>query len=307
MRRRRFLVGAVGASTFLLMGHSPYRKWTQYRARHTVIVTDRSDAGSFPLGERLAAHLAERRPELSPTATRAQSSATVLSLLRSRQADIALLRGEDAYQGLHGSGPYAALATSIRALAGIAPEYLYVLVPAPSAIRAVPELKGRRVGVVDEGRAGIKIRRLVAASGLDPDADVRWSSLAADEAAAALDRGAADVSCLESPLLAPMRALPRRADDLRLRAIAQSDAMRALIERHGPVYFPASRPDGADADLEVDGPVLGEVRLIVCRDDYPAVRARVLAQALAGWDGLAPPKTPLPIPLHPAVPELTAD
>jgi len=308
MHRRRFLAGAVAASALLLMGHSPYRKWAQYRARHTVIVTDRSDAESFPLGERLAAHLAAERPELRATATRAESSTTVLSLLRSRQVDVALLRGEDAYQGLHGAGPYAALATPLRALAGVAPEYLYVLVPAVSAIRTMAELKGRRVGVADAGgRVRIKVWRLAAAAGLDPDADVRWSSLRADDVGAALDRGEVDVSCLESPQLAPLRALPRLADDRRLRAVAQGDAVRALIDRHGPVYFPASLARDAAVDLEVDGAVLGEVRLLVCRDDYPAERARVLAEALGGWDGLAPRKTPLPIPLHPAVAVLTAD
>jgi TRAP transporter TAXI family solute receptor len=308
MYRRHFLAGAVAASMLLLMGHSPYRKWAQYRARHTVIVTDGSDAGSFPLGERLAAHLAARRPELSATATRAQSSATVLSLLRSRQVDVALLRGEDAYQGLHGVGPYTALATPLRALAGVAPEYLYVLVPALSPIRTMAQLKSRRVGVADAGgRARIKVRRLAAAAGLDPDADVRWSSLRADEVGAALDRGEVDVSCLESPLLAPAHALPRLADDRRLRAVAQGDAVRALIDRHGRSYFPASLADDAAANLELDGPILGEVRLLVCRDDYPAERARVLAEALGGWDGRAPRKTPLPIPLHPAVAELTAD
>jgi TRAP-type uncharacterized transport system substrate-binding protein len=308
MHRRLFLAGAVAASMLPLMGHSPYRKWTQYRARHTVIVTDRSDAESFPLGERLAAHLAARRPELSATASRAQSSATVLSLLRTRQVDVALLRGEDAYQGLHGAGSYAALATPLRALVGVAPECLYVLVPARSEIRTMAQLKGCRVGVVDvsSGRVQNKTRRLAAAAGLDPEVDVRWSALRPSDVAAALDHGEVDVSCLESPLLGPARAFPRLADDRRLRAVAQGDALRVLIDRYGPIYFPAS-PEDAEADLQLDGPVLGEVRLLVCREDYPAERAQVLAEALGGWDGLAPRKTPLPIPLHPAVTALAAD
>lgn len=308
MHRRRFLAGAVAASTLPLMGHSPYRKWTQYRARHTVIITDRSDAESFPLGERLAAHLSVRRPELKPTAARSESSATVLSLLRTRQVDVALLRGEDAYQGLHGAGPYAALGTPLRALAGVAPEYVHVLVLAASPIRTMAELKGRRVGVADAGgRVRIKVQRLAAAAGLDPHADVRWSLLRPSDVAIALDRGEVDVSCLESPLLAPARAVPRLADDRSLRAVAQGGALRALIDHYGPVYFPASRAEGADVDLQTDGPVLGEVRLLVCREDYSAERARALVEALGGWDGLAPRKTPLPIPLHPAVMALTAD
>lgn len=303
MLRRLFLAGTVAAGASLLMGHSPYRKWAQYRARHTVIATDGSDAEAFQLGERLAARLAVQRPELNATATRAQNSAAVLSLLRSRQLDVALLRGDDAYQGRNGAGPYTALATPLCALAGIAPEYLYVLTSTQSTIRTTAELKDRRVGVADAGgRVLNKARRLVAASGLDPDADVRWSSLRAADAAAALDRGDIDAWCLESPASHPSaQALPQLGGDRRFRAVGQADAVRTLIDRHGPVYFPANPADDTDAGLVGDGPILGEVRLFVCRDDYPAERARTLAVALDGWDGLAPPKTPLPIPLHPAV------
>jgi TRAP transporter TAXI family solute receptor len=303
MLRRLFLAGTVAGGASLLMGHSPYRKWAQYRARHTVIATDGSDAEAPALGEQLAARLVVQRPELNATATRAQSSAAVLSLLRSRQLDVALLRGEDAYQGLHGAGPYTALVTPLCALAGIAPEYLYVLTSAQSTIRTTAELKGRRVGVADAGgRVVIKVRRLVAASGVDPDADVRWSALRAADAVAALDRGEVDAWCLESPASrASAYAMPQPGGGHRLRAVGQGDAVRALIDRHGPVYFAAHPADGAGAGLATDGPVLGEVRLFVCRDDYPAERARTLAVALEGWEGLAPPKTPLPIPLHPAV------
>jgi len=134
MDRRSFLVGAVGVSALFLMGHSPYRKWSQYRALYTVIATDRTDAGSFPLGERLARRLA-RRPDLRATAARSEDARTLLSLLKTRQLDLALLRAEDAHQGLHGTGSYASLMTPLRALAGLAPEYLHVLLPASSPLR----------------------------------------------------------------------------------------------------------------------------------------------------------------------------
>jgi TRAP-type uncharacterized transport system substrate-binding protein len=223
----------------------------------------------------------------------------VLSLLRSRQLDVALLRGEDAYLGLRGAGPYALLATPLCALAGVAPEHLYVLASPQSAIRTIPDLRNRRVGADDGGRARLKLRRLVAVAGLDPDTDVRWSPLRTIEAAAALERGEVDVWCLESPSLASAHIQLGR--EHRLRAVDQADAVRAVIDRHGPVYFAAAPDEGLDAGFAGNGPVLGEVRLLVCRDNYPTERARILAEALEGWDSLAPPQTPLPIPLHPAV------
>lgn len=307
MRRRMFLTGALGASAALLMGHSPYRRWSQYRARHTVIATDRVDAGSFPLGERLARHVASRRPDLKAMAARSENPRTLLSLLKSRQLDLAVLRAEDAYQGLYGTGPYASFMMPLRALAGVAPEYLHVVVPAPSPVRAIGDLKGERVGIVEGGgRARVKAERVAAAFGLDPEGDVRWQPLATDEALSALGPGGVVACCLESPLPAPALAPGRRPAGLRLRLIPHGEAVPALVARHGPIYFRASPEIGLYPDLEAVGDVLGEARLLVCREDYPVEKALAVVGALAGWDELAPPRTPLPIPLHPAL-ALTGD
>lgn len=302
MRRRVFLTGAVGASALLLMGHSPYRKWSRYRALYTVIVTDRADAGSFPLGERLARHVAARRPDLKATAARAEDPRTLLSLLKSRQLDLALLRAEDAYQGLHGTGPYASLMTPLRALAAVAPEYLHVVVPAPSPIRAIADLRGERVGIVEAGgRARAKAQRMAAAFGLDPEGDVLWKSLAEDEALSALGAGRVVACCLEGPVPAPALAAGRRPAGLRLRLVPHGEAVSVLVARHGPIYFRAALGADRYPDLEAVGEVLGEARLLVCREDYPADKARAIVEALAGWEELAPLGTPLPIPLQSAL------
>ncbi len=302
MHRRTFLTGALGAGALLLMGHAPYRKWYRYRASHTLIATDRADAGSFPLGARLAHHVAARRPDLNATAGRGENPRTLLSLLKSRQLDLALLRAEDAYQGLHGIGPYASLITPLRALVTVAPEYLYVVVPAPSPIRSISDLRGKRVGIVEGGgRARVKAERVAVAFGLDPESDVRWQPVATDKALSVLAPGLLAACCLESPLPSPVLAAGRRPAGLRLRLVPHGRAVPALVARYGPIYFRAMV--GADwyPGLEAGVDALAEARLLVCRADYPAEKARALVEALAGWEELAPPGTPLSIPLHPAL------
>ncbi len=302
MHRRVFLTGVLGASAGLLMGHSPYRKWSQYRARHTMIATDRGDARAFPLGERLVRHVAARRPDLNATAGRAQDPRTLVSLLKSRQLDLALLRAEDAYQGLHGTGPYASLITPLRALAVLTPEYLHVVVPAPSPVRAIGDLRGKRVGIIEDGgRTRAKAERVAAAFGLDPQSDIRWESLAEAEALSALAAVRVVACCVESPAPAPVLAAGRRPAGLRLRIVPHGDAVPTLVARHGPIYFRAVLGSDRYPDLEAGADVVGEVWLLVCRDDYSAERARALAEALTGWDELAPPGTPFPIPVHPVV------
>jgi len=303
MKRRVFLAGVLAASALPLMGHSPYRKWSQYRARYTVIATDRTDPGSFSLGERLAQRVAARRPELRATAARSQDARTLLSLLRTRQLELALLRAEDAFQAAEGTGPYAMLATPLRVLAALAPEYLHIVVGASSAVRAVGDLKGQRVGIVDgAGRARLKAQRIVAAYGLDPEADVAWQSVAPGQGLSALGAGLVAAYCLEASAPAAELSPEQRPAGVRLRLIQHGDALPALVARHGPVYFPA--PLGAERypDVEAGVEVLAEARLLVCREEYPPERARAVVEALAGWEELAPTGTPLPVPAHPALP-----
>jgi hypothetical protein len=146
----------------------------------------------------------------------------------------------------------------------------------------------------------VKARRLLAASGLDPDADVRWTTLAAADGIPALGRGDIDAWVFESSSPAPGPALGQPpAHPLRL--VPQGPVLPALVARHGPIYFPLTPAAVADAAVEVDGQVLAEARILVCRADYPAERARSIVQALEGWSELAPLDTPLPIPRHAAV------
>lgn len=295
------LIGALGASAFFLTAHTPYPRWYRYRASHTVIATDREDARSFPLGGRLAQHLATRVPEMKPTAARSKNPEKLLSSLRSHQLDLALLRAEDAYKGLHGKPPYAALATPLRVLAALTPEYLYVFVQDGSAIHTIADLRGKRVGLVnDGGRAGRKAQRVVAVFRINPATEIEWKSLHAADATSALSDGRVEAVCVELP---PPGADPlsrRLMADPRLRLLPSGTAVPVLTKQHGPIYFQANIDDG-DTPVAEASDVMGELRLLVTRDDYPAERARAVAEALADWEERAPSNVSVPIPLHQAL------
>jgi len=106
-RRRIVQLGLAGAAYLLLAAHTPYRQWTVYRQRHLVIVTNRADTPSFPLGQRLAAVLAEQLPESRARVARAPHAARIASLISSRQMDVALLRVGEARALLLGRPPFA--------------------------------------------------------------------------------------------------------------------------------------------------------------------------------------------------------
>ena len=109
MRRRQFLHAVlVGTLGFVSSGHTPYRQWMVYRQRHLLILTDRSDPPSYPLGKRVAAVLATHLPASKARVTRAPHTERVASLISSKQLDVALMSPRDAVALAAGLPPFEA-------------------------------------------------------------------------------------------------------------------------------------------------------------------------------------------------------
>lgn len=108
MRRRAFIrAGLVLGTWFLATGHTPYRQWAVYRRTHLLILTDKSQPGTFELGQRVADLLAEYLPESRARVTRAPYRERVASLLGSGQLDVALLDATVAEALFRGDPPFA--------------------------------------------------------------------------------------------------------------------------------------------------------------------------------------------------------
>jgi TRAP-type uncharacterized transport system substrate-binding protein len=91
----------------LAEAHTPYKQWVVYRKKHLLIGTDKSVKGSYPLGKRLAAVLAEKLPESQARVARAPNSTRIASLLATGQLDVALLPTQQAVALAQGQPPFA--------------------------------------------------------------------------------------------------------------------------------------------------------------------------------------------------------
>lgn len=107
-RRRRLLLAcaAAGGLWWLASGHTPYRQWAVYRARHLLVGTSRADAPSYPLGQQVAALLAAALPESRARVSRAPDQRRLASLLGTGQMPLALLSRADAAALMRGSGMF---------------------------------------------------------------------------------------------------------------------------------------------------------------------------------------------------------
>jgi hypothetical protein len=101
-----------------VLGHSPYRQWQVYRKSRLIIVTSAADAGSYRLGEALAALLARELPDSRALAARAADAREIVKLLASDQLEVAVLSADDARDAGAGRGRFAADgALALRTLA----------------------------------------------------------------------------------------------------------------------------------------------------------------------------------------------
>ena len=108
MRRRRFIeVVVVSVAWAQASAHTPYRQWAVYRRKHLLILTSKTDAPTFPLGERVAKVLAAHLPASKARVARAPHTKRIASLISSKQMDVAILSLGDAAELMTGRAPFA--------------------------------------------------------------------------------------------------------------------------------------------------------------------------------------------------------
>ena len=169
-------------------------------------------------GERQAVPAVVAKPLINLATSGGRSN---LRLLRSGAASAILLRGNEAILAAEGKGPFApdGVFPELRALAGLFPEQVQVVVLAASPIASVADLIGKRLAVAAEGPTALieaeDILRAhrVALSALAGPAEV----LSPKAALAALIRGERDAVILTAPAPSPA-----------LRAFAAVNAVRLL-------------------------------------------------------------------------------
>jgi len=157
--RRAALLAALG-----LFAVKPVRSAEAIR----VTLATATPGGGFPaFGAAFADGIHRADPGLTIETFASAGSVENLGLLRADRVDLGLVQGEYAY-------PAFAMADGIRVLAPMYPTPGLFVVPAASAIRSVADLRGCAV-VLGTHQSGLTVmgRRALAASGIDPEHDIR--------------------------------------------------------------------------------------------------------------------------------------
>jgi TRAP transporter TAXI family solute receptor len=168
---------------------------TDLRDRHLVLGTGNATGVFYQVGgayaDVITTHLPGYEAIVAPTA----GSADNLLRLGRGDVDIALTFADVATDAVRGRGTFAGGARPLCALAVVYQGYTHLVVRADAGIRTPADLRGKRVstGTVNSGTEFLALR-LLRAAGLDPDRDIRRSSLSLSATTRGLAGGTLDAT-----------------------------------------------------------------------------------------------------------------
>ncbi|PRY38220.1 TAXI family TRAP transporter solute-binding subunit [Umezawaea tangerina] len=251
MKRRAFLLGAVALTAC----------GTGTPSGDLTIAAGEQGGLYLDFATLLAAALG---PALRTTPKATAGSLENLSLLRDRQADLALTLAD------------TAIGADLRALGRVYENYFQLVVRSDDPATAVHDLAGRALSLGARG-AGATVfgERLVTAAALGDRVD----HLPLAAAAQALADRRIDAFLWSGGL--PTPTLSALDEEVPIRLLPLADVLTSLRDRYGRVYEPVSVPAGVYRST-ADIPTVGVANLLVCRPDLPDDIAGAVTRVLVG-------------------------
>jgi TRAP transporter TAXI family solute receptor len=296
--RRALLAGLSLASAALLACGGQAGDPGAAPLRRISIATGGTGGVYYVLGGALARALSRDVPALEATAEVTSASVENLQFVAQGTADVAFTLADTAADAAKGRGRFER-PLPLRALAVLYTNATHIVVPAEAPVRAVGDLRGRRVstGAPNSGTEVIA-ERVLRAAGIDPRADLARERLGFGESVAALKDGRIDAFFASAGVPAAAVLDAAATPGFQARLVSDAHLVERLVAEHGPLYSSVTIPAGAYPGL---GSVeVSAVRnLLVVREDMPADLAYAITRTLfEKKDELAA--------AHPAARELSA-
>lgn len=236
-----------------------------------VIGTGGTGGVFFPYGGGLARIITEKMTDAEATAEVTGGSVDNMKLIQVGDADLGLSTVDSAYDAIKGEGAYKETgAVEACALAVLYTSFVHVVALQESGIATVADMKGKRISV---GSAGSSTEgaadRILAAAGLDPQADITRDNLSVAESVAAMKDKKIDaffwIGGLPTSAVTDLVATP----NLPVTFIDTSAVVEQLREQYGPVYTAFTLPQATYAGLTADVPGVGIGNILFVNASMP--------------------------------------
>lgn len=236
----------------------------------------------FPYGGGLARVFTEKLENAEATAEVTGGSVDNMKLIQVGDADLGLSTVDSAYDALIGEGAYKDTgAVEACALAVLYTSFVHVVALEESGITTVAEMKGKRISV---GSAGSSTEgaadRILAAAGLDPQADITRDNLSVAESVAAMKDRKIDaffwIGGLPTAAVSDLVATP----NLPVKFLDTSEFVEGLRAEFGPVYTAFDIPAGTYAGFDSAIPGIGIGNILFVSATMPVALAHQLLDTI---------------------------
>jgi TRAP transporter TAXI family solute receptor len=234
----------------------------------------------YPLGGGLAEVIADNIEGYTASVQETNASVDNMLLIGDGGADIAFTLGDTAGDAVNGEGDdFAEGPIEACALARLYDNFTQIVTSSDAGIASVEDMRDKRISLGSPGSGTEVIAlRILAAAGIDPDADIERQQLGVDETVAALRDGTIDAGFWSGGL--PTSALVDYATSGDMTLIPTAEYTSALVEQHGEFYVEDVIPAGSYEGQDEDVPTISVPNLLVVNTDMPEDLQRQLTQVL---------------------------
>ncbi|MFF8444807.1 TAXI family TRAP transporter solute-binding subunit [Streptomyces californicus] len=232
-------------------------------------------------GERLEGALAKDMPEVAIQLRTSEGSQQNLARVATGEADFTIATADAVATYLRDGRPGA---QRLRGCVRLYDDYVQLVVPRDSDVRTVSDLRGKRVGVGQEG-SGVRLvaDRLLAAAGLDPAGDITPVPVGIDTMPVRLTHGRLDAFFWSGGL--PTAAVQELSRSFEVRLVPmEAELVARLQSATGPTRFYRSAMMPADAYPEAQQgqsvPTVAVANLLVTTDRTDAAMTEAFTRTV---------------------------
>ena len=191
----------------------------------------------YPMGGGMANILSKYIPGVQATAEVTGGSVDNLKLLGSGKSEIGFSMADAGWDAFQGQDKFKDGKVPLRTLMVLYPNRMHVVTIESTGIKTMADLKGRRVSTGSPGSATeVMAFRLMEASGLDKDKDVKRERLGVAESVNAIKDGKIDaffwVGGIPTAAVTDLAATP----GVKIHLIDHAGAVEAMNKKYGPLY-----------------------------------------------------------------------
>lgn len=196
-------------------------------------------------------------PGLVAVAQATQGSVENLRMISAGQIESGIAQSDIAGWAYAGTGNFAADGPmkELRAIANLFPENVQLVVSAASSIRALADLKGKRISLGQMGSGTLADARVILAAGGLTEKDMTAEYLRPGVAAANIKEGTLDGFFLIGG--APVPAIRELAATAAIRLVPIDDDVLAKMKESSSSYRRSVIPAGTYSEVDVETPSIG--------------------------------------------------